>query len=149
MRWGIIIVLVLLIVWAGIYFRGTLDFQRLKDLLASYGIWAPLVFMGIYIVATILFLPGSALTIVGGLLFGPVLGTLYNVLGAVLGATASFLIARYVASDWVKAKAGGRLKQLLEGVEKEGWKFVAFVRLVPVFPFNLLNYALDDYKHLL
>ncbi|GMQ77151.1 MAG: hypothetical protein BMS9Abin01_2470 [Gammaproteobacteria bacterium] len=51
-------------------------------------------------------------------------------------------MARYLASDWVANKAGGRLKQLLKGVEKEGWRFVAFVRLVPLFPFNLLNYAL-------
>ena len=51
-------------------------------------------------------------------------------------------MARYVASDWVTRRAGGRLQQLIEGVEEEGWRFVAFVRLVPLFPFNLLNYAL-------
>ena len=54
----------------------------------------------------------------------------------------AFLLARYIASEWVERKTGGRLKQLKEGVEGEGWRFVAFVRLVPLFPFNLLNYAL-------
>ena len=49
---------------------------------------------------------------------------------------------RYLASDWVVATAGGRLKQLAEGVEAEGWRFIAFVRLVALFPFNLVNYAL-------
>ena len=62
--------------------------------------------------------------------------------GATIGATIAFLIARYLASDWVSRKASGWLKQLIEGVETEGWRFVAFVRLVPIFPFNILNYAL-------
>ena len=54
----------------------------------------------------------------------------------------AFLVSRYLASDWIADKAGGRVKQLINGVEGEGWRFVAFVRLVPLFPFNLLNYAL-------
>jgi rhodanese-related sulfurtransferase len=69
-------------------------------------------------------------------------GTLYNLTGATIGATLAFLVARYLASHWVEQKTGGRLRQLKEGVEGEGWRFVAFVRLVPLFPFNLLNYAL-------
>jgi rhodanese-related sulfurtransferase len=67
---------------------------------------------------------------------------LYNLLGATAGATLAFLVARYLASGWIRRKAGGRLKRIIEGVEAEGWRFVAFVRLVPLFPFNLLNYAL-------
>jgi uncharacterized membrane protein YdjX (TVP38/TMEM64 family)/rhodanese-related sulfurtransferase len=98
--------------------------------------------MLVYALAAVLFLPGSVLTLAGGALFGPVLGTFYNLTGATLGATLAFLIARYLASDWVAKKAGGRVKQLINGVEGEGWRFVAFVRLVPLFPFNLLNYAL-------
>ena len=106
------------------------------------GVAAPLMFMALYAAATVLFLPGSVLTIAGGALFGPVWGTLYSLTGATLGATLAFLVARYLAFDWVARKAGGRLKQLIEGVEKESWHFIAFVRLVPLFPFNLLNYAL-------
>ena len=59
-----------------------------------------------------------------------------------IGAALAFLISRYLASDWVADKTGGRLKQLINGVETEGWRFVAFVRLVLLFSFNLLNYAL-------
>ena len=69
---------------------------------------------------------------------GPVL----NLAGATLGATAAFLVARYVAVDWVWRKGGARLERLIQGVEAEGWRFVAFTRLVPLIPFNLLNYAL-------
>ncbi len=92
--------------------------------------------------ATVLFLPGSVLTLAAGALFGVLPGALYSLAGATLGAVLAFLVARHVAGDWVARRAGGRLKQLIEGVEAEGWRFVAFVRLVPLFPFNVVNYAL-------
>jgi hypothetical protein len=66
---------------------------------------------------------------------------LWNLTGATFGATLAFLIARYIASDWVAARSSNRLGRLTRGVEEEGWRFVAFVRLVPLFPFNLVNYA--------
>ncbi|MBF0620415.1 MAG: TVP38/TMEM64 family protein [Magnetococcales bacterium] len=139
----IVVVLVLIgaIAWAAT-FRDELSPEAIQAWVSSFGYWGPVVFIGIYAIASVLFLPGSVLTLTGGALFGPVLGTLYNLSGATIGATLAFLIARYLASDWVEQKAGGRLKRLFDGVEQEGWKFVAFVRLVPVFPFNLLNYAL-------
>ncbi|MBI5461456.1 MAG: VTT domain-containing protein [Gammaproteobacteria bacterium] len=125
-----------------VLYRDRFDAQALASWVKNAGAAAPLLFMLIYAVATVLFLPGSVITLAGGALFGPVLGTLYNLTGATLGATLAFLVSRYLASDWVAARTGGRLKQLINGVEGEGWRFVAFVRLVPLFPFNLLNYAL-------
>lgn len=123
-------------------YREHLDVDALAAWIAAAGLAGPLVFMGIYAVATVFFLPGSLLTLAGGALFGPLWGTLYNLAGATLGAGLAFLVARYLAADWVQARAGGILKRLVTGVEAEGWRFVAFTRLVPVFPFNLLNYAL-------
>lgn len=114
----------------------------LQGWVQNAGVAAPPIFVALYAVAAVLFLPGSILTIAGGALFGPVWGSFYSLTGATLGATLAFLVARYLAADWVARKVGGRLKQLIEGVETEGWRFVAFVRLVPLFPFNLLNYAL-------
>jgi uncharacterized membrane protein YdjX (TVP38/TMEM64 family)/rhodanese-related sulfurtransferase len=125
-----------------IVFRGRFDVAALQAWVQGTGPAAPLVFMLIYALGAVFFLPGSVLTLAGGALFGPLLGTFYNLTGATFGATLAFLIARYLASHWVEAKTGGRLKELKEGVENEGWRFVAFVRLVPLFPFNLLNYAL-------
>lgn len=122
--------------------RDVLDAAALESWVKGAGVAAPLLFMAIYILATVLFLPGSVLTLAGGALFGPVWGVFYNLTGATIGATIAFFISRYLASDWVMRKTGGRTKQLVNGVEKEGWRFVAFVRLVPLFPFNLLNYAL-------
>ncbi len=125
-----------------IVYRDRFDADALQAWVQNAGAWAPLLFMLIYAIAAVLFLPGSVLTLAGGALFGPLLGTFYNLTGATLGAALAFLVARYLASDWVAARSGGRLKQLINGVESEGWRFVAFVRLVPLFPFNLLNYAL-------
>jgi uncharacterized membrane protein YdjX (TVP38/TMEM64 family)/rhodanese-related sulfurtransferase len=122
--------------------REAFDATALDNWVHEAGSAGPILFMLIYALGTVFFLPGSVLTLAGGALFGPVLGTFYNLTGATLGATLAFLVAKYLASGWVEKKSGGRLKQLKQGVEGEGWRFVAFVRLVPLFPFNLLNYAL-------
>lgn len=116
--------------------------EALQLWLASAGWWAPVLFIGLYAAGTVLFLPGSVLTLAAGALFGILPGALYSLAGATLGAVLAFFVARHLAGDWVAQKTGGRLKQLIEGVEAEGWHFVAFVRLVPLFPFNVVNYAL-------
>jgi uncharacterized membrane protein YdjX (TVP38/TMEM64 family)/rhodanese-related sulfurtransferase len=123
-------------------YRQHLDVAALEAWIAAAGPAGSLLFILIYAIGTVLFFPGAILTLAGGVLFGPVLGSFLNLTGATLGATLAFLIARYLASQWVEHRAGGRLKQLKQGVEAEGWRFVAFVRLVPLFPFNVLNYAL-------
>jgi len=122
--------------------RDLFDIDAIKAGLDELGIYAPILFIGLYMIGTVLFLPGSLLTLAGGALFGPWLGTLYNLTGATLGATLAFILSRYIGSEWVQQKASGILQKLLDGVEAEGWRFIAFVRLVPLFPFNLLNYAL-------
>lgn len=116
--------------------------DALQAWLAAAGWWAPVAFVAAYAAGTVLFVPGSALTLAAGALFGVLPGALYSLAGATLGAVLAFLVARHLAGGWVAQKAGGWLKQLIEGVEAEGWRFVAFVRLVPLFPFNVVNYAL-------
>jgi len=139
-------VVLLLLIAAGIVtafiFRDQLSVEQLTGWVRQLGWIAPLVFIACYAIAAVFFLPGLLFTLAGGALFGPVYGTLYNLVGATLGATLAFLTARYIAYDWVTQRTGNRLRQLVEGVEEEGWRFVAFARLVPLFPFNLLNYAL-------
>ncbi len=121
--------------------RDQLNPESLDAWLSGFGIWAPVVYVGLYALGTVVFAPGSLFALAGGAMFGPVLGTFLNLTGATIGASIAFLIARYLAGDWVAQKTGGRLKRMITGVENEGWRFVAFVRLVPVFPFNLSNYA--------
>ena len=130
---------------AGIHFSGALrhfDAETLREMVASWGMLAPAIYMLLYTVAPVMFLPGLPITIAGGILFGPVWGVIYSIIGATAGASAAFLISRYVARDWVQTKlTGPRWQKLEQSVEKNGWKIVAFTRLIPLFPFNLLNYA--------
>ena len=122
--------------------RDRVDPALIETSIRDLGLWAPLGHVILFAIATVLFVPGVIFSLAGGVLFGPVLGTVLNLIGATLGATLAFLASRYLAADWIRRKAGGRLDRLTEGVDAEGWRFIAFVRLVPLFPFNLLNYAL-------
>jgi uncharacterized membrane protein YdjX (TVP38/TMEM64 family) len=122
--------------------RDRFDPALVEDSIRDLGLWAPLGYVVLFALGTVLFVPGALFGLAGGALFGPVWGSILNLTGATLGATSAFLAARYLAAAWVRRRAGGRLERLIAGVETEGWRFVAFVRLVPLLPFNLLNYAL-------
>lgn len=119
-----------------------LEQERLRQAISGYGAWAPVLYVLLYAVAPVLFLPGLPITIAGGILFGPVWGVVYTSLGSTVGASLAFLVARYAARDWVAARlTGPKWQRLDEEVARNGWKVVAFTRLIPAFPFNLLNYA--------
>jgi uncharacterized membrane protein YdjX (TVP38/TMEM64 family) len=119
-------------------------FQSALAWVDGLGAWGPVAFMVIYNLATVLFLPGSLLTLGGGVLFGVVKGSLYVFVAAMIGATLAFLIGRYVARGWVASKIAGSqsFRAIDEAIAKEGRKIVFLTRLSPIFPFNLLNYAL-------
>jgi uncharacterized membrane protein YdjX (TVP38/TMEM64 family) len=140
-RIGLFLLLTIGVVLAWLH-RDALTAEAITAWVERSGMWGPAVFIGIYTIAPALFLPGSILTLAGGALFGPLAGAVFSLTGATIGATVAFLVARYLAADWVERRVSGRLQDIKEGVEREGWRFVAFVRLVPLFPFNLLNYAL-------
>jgi uncharacterized membrane protein YdjX (TVP38/TMEM64 family)/rhodanese-related sulfurtransferase len=129
------------VLWLALH-RGELDPVLIENAIRSLGPWAPAAHVALFALGTVLFVPGALFGLAGGVLFGPVWGIVLNIAGATLGATAAFLVARYVAADWVREKAGAKLGRLIKGVEAEGWRFVALTRLVPLIPFNLLNYAL-------
>src|SRR5262245_28530925 len=121
--------------------QGQLDPAFIENAIRTLGPWGPPAHVALFALGTVLFVPGALFALAGGVLFGPVWGTVLNLAGATLGATAAFLVARYVAADWVRQRAGARLERLIKGVEAEGWRFVALTRLVPLIPFNLINYA--------
>ena len=119
-----------------------LEPEKLRALFASFGIVAPLVYIAFYTVAPALMLPGLPISIAGAIVFGPVWGVIYTIIGATLGACVAFLIARYAARDWVERRlVGSRWSKLDSETAQNGWKAVAFTRLIPLFPFNLLNFA--------
>jgi uncharacterized membrane protein YdjX (TVP38/TMEM64 family) len=124
-----------------------LDIQDLlRGVLAwveGLGTLGTVVFALVYVLACVFFIPGSLLTLGAGLLYGVVKGTALISVASILGATAAFLVGRYVARDWVARKIEGnpKFQAIDEAVGREGWKIVGLTRLSPVFPFNLLNYA--------
>jgi uncharacterized membrane protein YdjX (TVP38/TMEM64 family) len=109
----------------------------------SLGPLGAIAFILLYIMATVAFLPGLILTLGGGAVFGLIWGSLYVFIGATLGATAAFLVGRYLARNWVVKKIEWNRKFVAidRAVGKEGLKIVLLTRLSPVFPFFLLNYA--------
>jgi uncharacterized membrane protein YdjX (TVP38/TMEM64 family) len=140
-RLALTAVLLAAVVWALMH-RNAFDTASLSAEIHRAGPWGALAFITIYALATIALLPGALLTLAGGALFGPVAGTFYNLTGATLGATGALLVSRYLAADWVRARLGHRSDQIITAVEREDWRFIVLVRLVPLIPFNLLNYAL-------
>jgi uncharacterized membrane protein YdjX (TVP38/TMEM64 family) len=117
--------------------------QNTLEWIDSLGSLGAIAYITLYIIATIAFLPGSIVTLSAGVVFGIVWGSIYVFIGASLGATAAFLIGRYLARDWVFKKIAGneKFRAIDEAVGKEGFKIVLLTRLSPVFPFTLLNYA--------
>jgi uncharacterized membrane protein YdjX (TVP38/TMEM64 family) len=117
--------------------------KQALDWVAQLGPWGPVIFIALYVLATVLFVPGSVLTLGAGAVFGVVWGSVYVSIAATLGATCAFLVGRYLARDAIARKIEGneRFAAIDRAVAREGWKIVGLTRLSPVFPFTLLNYA--------
>ena len=119
------------------------NLARLREWIAGFGPWAPAVFIGGYVAAVVAFVPALPLTILAGLVFGPLWGTVYTSIASTAGACLSFLLARYAArtvvARWMEPyPALGRIDR---AVARHGARIVMITRLVPIFPFNLQNYA--------
>jgi len=125
--------------------------RQLAALVPTFSAWVrdlgplgPVVFIVGYVVAAIAFVPGALLTLTAGAVFGVWFGTLYVLIGATLGSTAAFLIARHLARGAFERRLGAnpRFAAIDQAIGREGRKVVFLLRLSPVFPFTLLNYAL-------
>lgn len=115
---------------------------RLETMVKDLGALAPLAFVALQTVGPFLFLPAIPLAIASGALFGPVWGPVWSLLGSVLGAITSFVAGRTLAREFVEKRATGKLLTVKSMIEAEGWRFVAFIRLVPIFPFTVINMTL-------
>lgn len=135
------VVLVLLL--AARYFDLQQGFRDTLAWIEDAGPVGPIVFFGLYVVACVFMLPGLILTMGAGAVFGVVNGLLLVSLSSTVGATAAFLVGRYLAREMVARRVSGNatFSAMDEAVVSEGWKIVGLTRLSPVFPFNLLNYA--------
>lgn len=136
-----------LAVLVGLYFFGSSvaeSIPRFTEWVESLGFWGPLVFGAAYALAVVAFVPASLLTLAAGAIFGVVQGTATVFLAATIGATLAFLVSRYVARGAVESRLQGNesFSAIDKAVGEQGRKIVFLLRLSPVFPFNLLNYAL-------
>jgi uncharacterized membrane protein YdjX (TVP38/TMEM64 family) len=120
------------------------EIPRFAAWVAALGVWGPVAFMAGYAVAAVFLIPGSWLTLAAGALFGVAWGTLYVMVGATAGAALAFLTGRYVARGLVERRLGSdaRFAAIDRAIGAQGVRLVLLLRLTPVVPFNLLNYAL-------
>lgn len=144
-KWRPILLLaaVIMVLILGWYFNIGEQLRSLRDWIDSLGFWGPLVFILIYAGAVLAALPGSALTVTAGALFGSILGIIVVSIASTLGAGLAFLVARHFArKPTQKWLSNNRKFQELDRLTKDhGAIIVALTRLVPIFPFNLLNYG--------
>ena len=119
------------------------DIPKLKTEISAFGVLAPLVYIGFYVLATIFFLPGLPVTMLSGLAFGPIWGVVYASIGSVIGVSCAFLIARYLTRGMVERRVerNAHFRRIDEGVKRQGWRMLMITRLLPIFPFNLQNYV--------
>ena len=142
-----VIIIILLAVWFLTPLGDLVNFKQifenrdsLLDTVKANYLLAVLVFIGVYIVATALSIPGATvLTLLGGFFFGPWLATLYVNVGATLGAFIIFLAARYFLGEGIQNKYGDKLAKFNEEIDKNGPNYMLTLRLVPIFPFFLVN----------
>jgi len=121
--------------------QGLFSAEQLLTFLQQYPVTAPLLFIAIYALAPSLMLPSIPLTLAAGFLWGPVRGVVFSIAGATIGSCPPFLLSRYLLGDLVRKRFNpDHWAWLAEKVARHGWKAVAFTRLIPVFPFNILNY---------
>jgi uncharacterized membrane protein YdjX (TVP38/TMEM64 family) len=140
----LLIILIVFLLLAGIkYFHVQELSKKVLSWVAGLGAWGFVIYIVIYILACVFFIPGSILTLGAGVLFGVMKGSIIVSIASTLGATCAFLVGRHIARDWVskKIQSNPNFQAIDEAVAREGWKIVGLTRLSPIFPFNLLNYA--------
>jgi len=143
----VLIIALLALAFYGVYTSGLIDtlssYEEFQVMINEAGSLGYLIYILVYIIAAVFSIPASVITISGGIVFGPILGGILALVGATIGATAAFLVSRYIARDFIVKKFGNNavFKKIEAGVEKNGTDFLILTRLVPIFPYNIQNYA--------
>ncbi len=115
--------------------------EIIRDFILSFGIWGPLVYIFLYTVRPLILFPSLILTLSGGYAFGPWWGTLYDLIGASLGAYLAFGISRYFGKEAVQRWFGQRLGKVEQITEGKGFQTILILRLIPLIPFDAINYG--------
>ena len=119
------------------------DLPHLQTLIRQSGFFGYSLYILLFIIATLLLLPGSILVIAGGIVFGPLLGTLLSLIAATLASSCSFLLARWLGRDLLLKYVGhsNTFQAIEKGIARNGIDFLILTRLIPLFPYNIQNYA--------
>lgn len=124
-----------------VYLLGGIDPAELQTRIRAAGSWAPLIYVALYIVGTVLVLPSTALNLTGGVVFGPWLGTVWTSIGAIIAAIATFAFARTVGREAIAKRLAGRWQAMDAEVRRGGVFYMFAIRLVPIMPYGLVNFA--------
>ena len=119
------------------------DLPHLQTLIRQSGLFGYSLYILLFIIATLFLLPGSILVIAGGIVFGPLLGTLLSLIAATLASSCSFLLARWLGRDLLLKYVGHShtFQSIEKGIARNGIDFLILTRLIPLFPYNIQNYA--------
>ncbi|HCJ9832045.1 TPA: TVP38/TMEM64 family protein [Escherichia coli] len=119
------------------------DLPHLQTLIRQSGLFGYSLYILLFIIATLFLLPGSILVIAGGIVFGPLLGTLLSLIAATLASSCSFLLPRWLGRDLLLKYVGHShtFKAIEKGIARNGIDFLILTRLIPLFPYNIQNYA--------
>ncbi len=143
MKRGILLLTVICIVATGgaIYLLGGIQSAQIRTWLNAVGIWSPIIYIVLYVIATVLVLPSTVLNLTGGAVFGPVWGTLWTSLGAIIAAVVAFAFTRTVGRETVAKRLSGRWQAMDAEVRQGGLFYMFAIRLVPIMPYGLVNFA--------
>ena len=140
---GILLLTVICIVATAVvmYLLGGLDPKLIQSWLKQAGIWAPIIYILVYTIATLLILPSTALNLTGGAIFGSVMGTVWTSIAAIIAAIVAFGFTRTVGREWLTQKLAGRW-QAMDAEMRQGGLFYMFaIRLLPIIPYGFVNFA--------
>ena len=137
----LIILICLIATILTMYLLGGIDPDRLEVWLERAGIWAPIAYISIYAIATILILPSTALNLAGGAIFGPWWGTLWTSLGALVAAVLAFAFTRTIGRRAIAQRLSGRWQAIDAEIQQGGLFYMAAIRLLPIIPYGLVNFA--------
>jgi uncharacterized membrane protein YdjX (TVP38/TMEM64 family) len=126
---------------AGIYLLGGINQQQLQIWLQKMGIWAPIIYILIYSIATICILPSTPLNLSGGAIFGSVWGTVWTSIAAILAAVLSFGFSRTIGRNLVEQRLAGKWQSIDREMQQGGFFYMFAIRLLPLIPYGMVNFA--------
>lgn len=143
LRSGLAVIFIICLIATGLalWGLGKVDMAQLQVWLKTWGIWAPFAYILLYMIATVLILPSTALNLTGGALFGPWWGTFWTSWAAILAAIAAFAFTRTIGREIVAKRLAGRWQAMDAEVQRGGLFYMFAVRLIPVMPYGLVNFA--------